>query len=147
MKTKETLTQTLQSLIVIHIDYHKSLLEVVDHTSNKTIIGFLKKQADEHRKMSMNLTVVLVAFNNEATINIEGSVSGVLERGWADIKTSLSEEDDSALIENYGTKINALITKYQDTLQPSQNLPEKIEATLKEQLQLLNKSLAKIKNL
>lgn len=147
MDTTENITKKVQNLIVRHIDHHKSFWEAVDHTSNTTLIGFLKKQADEHRKMAMKLTAALVAFNSDASINTEGTVGGALERGWADIRTAFSEEDNAALIEGYAAKINALITQYQETLAPTQKLPENMEATLKEQLQLLEHSLAKIKNL
>ena len=98
MEHLKTLSKNINSLITYNIDAHKLFLDTANAAEKETFSALLKKMADTHRILSQELTAELKVYNPEASIDFEGSLEGALQRGWSNLKSSITLNDDKAIL-------------------------------------------------
>lgn len=106
-KQHEELVDTLQKLLVKNYDAEKGFIKAMQEINHTELKGFMQRQAAKRNQFATELDKELHAIN--ARPENEGSIAANLHRFWIDVKSIVSKDDISSVLEEClrGEKISA----------------------------------------
>lgn len=119
MENKKHVSEKINVLIVKNTDLHHLYLSLVEATEADFLKGKLKSHADKHRLMNLELVGELKAYHPEASIDMEGSLSGGLSKGWEEVKKSFNLESDESILETFNNSHQEATLLYEKQLNSS----------------------------
>jgi uncharacterized protein (TIGR02284 family) len=140
---KETVN-VLQGIIEKNYDAEKGYKKAMQDAKNPVLKGFLQQQAAQRSRFATAIDQKLRQLGE--TPKESGSVAGTLHRAWIDIKSSLSGNDDEAVLEEVIRGEKASVDEYKDVLK-KHNLAPEITLELQSQLGDIQNTLNKVKRI
>lgn len=134
----------LQELLEKNYDAEKGFKKAIEHAKNPEVRRFLKEKAVMHNHFATELDSALHKLNVEP--KEKGSFTGSLHRTWMDIKTSLTKDDDEAVLEECLRAEKAALKEYEKKLDKIRFSPLTIEI-LKGHYDQIGSSVNEIKRL
>lgn len=134
----------LQNIIEKNYDAEKGYKKAMTDAKNPALKNFLAQQAAQRSRFATTIDSRLRQLGE--TPKESGSVTGTLHRAWIDIKSSLSGNDDEAVLEEVIRGEKASVDEYQDVLQKHTLAPE-ITQELQSQLGDIQGTLNRVKRL
>ncbi len=143
-ESKDNLVNNLQGLLEKNYDAEKGFKNAVTNANDQNLKEFLKTQSARRNRFATELD------NEIRSLNVEpkesGSTTGTLHRKWMDIKSSLSGNDDEAVLEECIRGEKASEEEYRETLNKN-NFPPQIENVLNNHLNEIQTTLSQVKTL
>lgn len=140
---KETVN-VLQGIIEKNYDAEKGYKKAMKDAKNPALKGFLQEQAAQRSRFATAIDQKLRQLGE--TPKESGSVTGTLHRAWIDIKSSVSGNEDEAVLEEVIRGEKASVDEYQDVLENKHLLPD-IAHELRTQLTDIQGTLNRVKRL
>jgi uncharacterized protein (TIGR02284 family) len=140
---KETVN-VLQGIIEKNYDAEKGYKKAMQDAKNPVLKGFLQQQAAQRSRFATAIDQKLRQLGE--TPKESGSVAGTLHRAWIDIKSSLSGNDDEAVLKEVIRGEKASVDEYKDVLK-KHNLAPEITLELQSQLGDIQNTLNKVKRI
>ena len=143
-KTHKDTVNVLQSILEKNYDAEKGYTKAMQDAKTPALKGFLQQQAAQRSRFATAIDYQLRQLNE--TPKESGSVTGTLHRAWIDIKSSLTGNDDEAVLEEVIRGEKASVEEYQDVLK-NHTLAPSIAQELQSQLGDIQGTLNKVKKL
>lgn len=143
METAKNISAAINNLIMKNNDIHQKYLDLAFETKIITLRGLLRKLAEKRRIFSMQLAVGLKDFDISSEVDYDGSLMGALERGWLNLKTSVSMETDESLLAECVRAETATLEEYENTIK-QEGLSEKLVTVLQQHMEETEASLRKL---
>jgi uncharacterized protein (TIGR02284 family) len=140
----ENLVDNLQGLLERNYDAEAGYKKAMQDAENAQLKEFLKRQAAQRGAFASELDQEIRALNE--TPKESGSTTGKLHRTWIDIKSSLSGNDDEAVLEECIRGEKASVEEYEEKLKEN-NFPPQISNVLNNQMNTIKSTLNTIKGL
>jgi uncharacterized protein (TIGR02284 family) len=140
---KETVN-VLQGIIEKNYDAEKGYKKAMQDAKNPVLKGFLQQQAAQRSRFATAIDQKLRQLGE--TPKESGSVAGTIHRAWIDIKSSLSGNDDEAVLKEVIRGEKASVDEYKDVLK-KHNLAPEITLELQSQLGDIQNTLNKVKRI
>ncbi|RDK85479.1 ferritin-like domain-containing protein [Marinirhabdus gelatinilytica] len=140
----ENLVNNLQELLEKNIDAEEGYSKAMKDAKNNRLKSFLQHQAAKRSQFVTELNQEIRNLNE--TPKEKGSTTGSLHRTWIDIKSSLTGNDDEAVLEECIRGDKASVEEYEERLQENR-FPQNIQQTLNNQLSEIRGTLSKVKSL
>lgn len=125
------LTETLQKLLVKNYDAEKGFIKAMQEIEHTELRGFMQRQAVKRNHFANQLDKELHALN--ARPEVDGSLAADLHRIWIDVKSIISKDDISSVLEECmrGEKLSA--EEYENALK-EHDFPQHLRTVLNNQL-------------
>lgn len=143
-KTHKDTVNVLQNILEKNYDAEKGYTKAMTDAKTPALKGFLKQQAAQRSRFATAIDHKLRALNE--TPKESGSVTGSLHRTWIDIKSSLTGNDDEAVLNEVIRGEKASVEEYQDVMKNNTLAPD-ITQELQSQLNDIQGTLNKVKRL
>ena len=143
-KTHKDTVNVLQSILEKNYDAEKGYTKAMQDAKTPALKGFLQQQAAQRSRFATAIDYQLRQLNE--TPKESGSVAGTLHRAWIDIKSSVTGNDDEAVLEEVIRGEKASVDEYQDVLKNNALAPS-IAQELQSQLGDIQATLNKVKRL
>tara|TARA_B100001146_G_scaffold192783_1_gene178896 strand:- start:403 stop:873 length:471 start_codon:yes stop_codon:yes gene_type:complete len=130
-KLNQELTEALQKLLVKNYDAEKGFIKAMQEIEHTALKGFMQRQAAKRNQFATELDKELHALN--ARPEDEGSLAADLHRFWIDVKSIVSKDDISSVLEEClrGEKMSA--DEYENALE-SDKFPQHLRTVINNQL-------------
>lgn len=142
-KHKDTVN-VLQSIIEKNYDAEKGYKKAMQDAKTPALKNFLKEQALQRSHFATAIDKELRELGEAPKES--GSVTGSLHRAWIDIKSSVSGDDDEAVLEEVIRGEKASVDEYQDVMKNNTLAPQ-INGVLESQLRDIQGTLSRVKTL
>lgn len=142
-KHKETVN-VLQNIIEKNYDAEKGYKKAMQDAKNASLKEFLKEQAAQRSRFATAIDLKLRQLDE--TPKESGSTSGALHRAWIDIKSSLSGNEDEAVLEEVIRGEKASVDEYQEVLEKHTLAPD-ISQELRSQMSTIQNTLDRVKTM
>ena len=143
-RTHKDTVNVLQSILEKNYDAEKGYTKAMTDAKTPALKGFLKQQAAQRSRFATSIDQQLRQLNE--TPKESGSTTGTLHRAWIDIKSSLTGNDDEAVLNEVIRGEKASVEEYQEVLKNNTLSPE-ITHELQSQLGDIQGTLNKVKRL
>lgn len=140
---KETVN-VLQNIIEKNYDAEKGYKKAMQDAKNPALKGFLKDQAARRSRFATAIDKKLRDLGEQPKES--GSTTGALHRAWIDIKSSVSGNDDEAVLEEVIRGEKASVNEYEDVLKNHELSPD-ITQELQSQLGDIQGTLNRVKRI
>lgn len=140
---KETV-KVLQNILEKNYDAEKGYAKAMEDAKTPTLKAFLKHQAAQRGRFANTIDNRLRQLNEKPKES--GSATGTLHRTWIDIKSSLTGNDDEAVLKEVMRGEKASVEEYEDVIKKHSLTPE-ISQELQTQLQDIQATLNRVKGL
>lgn len=140
---KETVN-ALQDILEKNYDAEKGYTKAMKDAKNPALRGFLQQQAAQRSRFATAIDQKLRQLDEKPKES--GSATGTLHRAWIDIKSSLTGNDDEAVLNEVIRGEKASVEEYQDVLKKHTLAPD-ISQELQSQLGDIQGTLNKVKRL
>jgi uncharacterized protein (TIGR02284 family) len=138
------IVDNIQDLLEKNYDAEKGFTKAMKEAKNTQLKSFLQQQAAQRGRFANELTQEIRNLNEVPKES--GSTTGNLHRAWIDIKSSVSGNDDEAVLEECIRGEKASAKEYEEKLK-EQNFPSQISNVLRNQASEINATLSKVKTL
>ena len=138
------ITDNLQDLLEKNYDAQKGFTKAMQNAKSENLKHFLMKQAAQRSRFATELTQELRNLDEDPKES--GSITGNLHRAWIDIKSSLSGNEDEAVLEECIRGEKASADEYHEKLK-KYSFPIQISNVLHRQSSEINETLARVKSL
>lgn len=136
--------EALQELLKKNYDAEKGFKKAIEKTKHQGLKGFLKNQAISRNHFATELDKTIREMNEHP--EEEGTASGTIHRGWINLKTAISGNDDKAVLEECIRGDKSSVKEYQEKLEEIRFSPP-MENLLNQQLQSIKATLNRVKSL
>ena len=143
-KTHKDTVNVLQGILEKNYDAEKGYKKAMQDAKNPALKGFLQKQAAQRSHFATAIDKELRDLGETPTES--GSVTGTLHRAWIDIKSSVSGNDDEAVLEEVIRGEKASVDEYEDVMKNNELAPQ-INGVLQSQLRDIQGTLNRVKTL
>ena len=143
-KIHKEMTDNLQDLLEKNYDAEKGFTKAMKNAKNENLKRFLRQQAVQRSRFATELTQELHNLDEEPKES--GSVKGDLHRTWIDIKSSVSGNEDEAVLEECIRGEKASAKEYQEKLQ-KYTFPSQVSTVLQKQSSEINQTLSRVKRM
>ena len=140
----EKIGDHLNDILEKNIDAQKGFEKAVDNTDSSSLAGYFRTRSSERSGFISELKAELTKYGEK--YKDSGSASASLHRGWMDIKSLFSGDDDEAMLEESIKGEKAALKEYDEALKPGE-LPETTSTLLRAQRNKIQAGLAKIKTM
>lgn len=140
----DELVGNLQELLEKNYDAQKGFTTAMEDAKNPKLKSFLQKQAAQRGRFTTELTQEIRNLNEEPKDS--GSITADLHRTWINIKSSVSGNDDEAVLEECIRGEKASWEEYDKKLK-NDNFPANISGIIKNQASEIHNTLSKVKTL
>ncbi|TXD81642.1 PA2169 family four-helix-bundle protein [Subsaximicrobium wynnwilliamsii] len=137
---KETV-KVLQKILEKNYDAEKGYTKAMKGATTPTLKAFLKQQAAQRSRFANTIDNRLRQLNEKPKEG--GSTAGTMHRAWIDIKSSLTGNDDEAVLKEVIRGEKASVEEYQDVLKKHKFVPE-ITQELQTQLEDIQATLNEV---
>ena len=144
LKTHKDTVNVLQNILEKNYDAEKGYTKAMTDAKTPALKGFLQQQAVQRSGFATTIDHRLRQLNEKPKES--GSVTGSLHRAWIDIKSSVSGNDDEAVLEEVIRGEKASVEEYQEVLKNNTLAPD-IAQELQSQLDAIQGTLNKVKRL
>lgn len=138
------IVNNLQGLLEKNYDAQKGFTNAMKNAENGNLKRFLQAQAAQRSRFANELTDELRKLNEEPKES--GSLTGDLHRAWINIKSTVSGNEDEAVLEECIRGEKASVEEYNETLK-NENFPPHISSILQKQAGEINQTLSRVKRL
>lgn len=142
--SNENLVNNLQGLLEKNYGAEKGFKNAITNTKNEHLKEFLKNQSAKHHQFATELDQEIRSLNE--TPRESGSTTGSLHRTWIDIKSSVSGDNDEAVLEECIRGEKASEEEYRETINQN-NFSPHIEGVLRNHLNEIQSTLSQVKTL
>lgn len=139
MGLDQHVASSLEHLVAIAVDGEEGYTKAAEMVSSKNLLAQFEQTATSRNIQSEAIRNYLSANGIEKPEH-EGGFAGALHRAWLDVKGTLSNRSDSAVISSCVTGDKSAIEAYEDVL-AKDGLPEDLQKLLSEQLADLKSDL------
>lgn len=143
-ESKDNLVNNLQGLLEKNYDAEKGFKKAITNAKDENLKQFLKNQSVRRHRFATELDKEIRSLNEEPKES--GSVTGKLHRTWIDFKSSISGNNDEAVLEECIRGDKASEKEYREVITQN-NLPPKIKNVLSNQLNEIQTTLSQVKTL
>ncbi len=143
-ESRENLVDNLQSLLEKNYDAEKGFKNAITNAKDENLKNYLKNQSAIRNRFATELDKELHNLNEKPKES--GSVAGSLHRTWMDIKSSVSGNNDEAVLEECIRGDKASADEY-STILNENHFPPHIESVLQSHLTEIRTTLSEIKTL
>lgn len=143
-QTHKDTVNVLQGILEKNYDAEKGYKKAMQDAKNPALKGFLQKQAAQRSHFATAIDKELRDLGE--TPKESGSVTGSLHRAWIDIKSSVSGNDDEAVLEEVIRGEKASVDEYEDVMNNNTLAPQ-INSVLQTQLRDIQGTLNRVKTL
>ncbi len=143
-ESKDNLVNNLQGLLEKNYDAEKGFKNAITNANNQNLKEFLKTQSVRRNRFATELDNEIRSLNAEPKES--GSTTGTLHRKWIDIKSSISGNNDEAVLEECIRGDKASENEYRETLEKN-NFPPQVESVLSNHLNEIQTTLSQVKTL
>jgi len=143
-KIHDKLVNNLQEILEKNYDAKEGFTKAMKDAKDGPLKNFLKRQAAQRATFVNELDNEIRNLNE--TPKESGSFTGSLHRAWIDIKSSVSGDNDEAVLEECIRGDKASVKEYEERLQ-NNNFPPQISTVLNRQLSDIKQTLNKVKRL
>jgi uncharacterized protein (TIGR02284 family) len=140
----ENLVDNLQALLEKNYDAEKGFTTAMKDAKNERLKAFLKQQATQHARFATELDREIRNMNEKPIES--GSTTGALHRGWIDIKSTFSANDDEAVLEECLRGEKASLKEYEEKITENR-FPTNIASVLNNQLSEIRTTVSQVKKL
>lgn len=134
----------LQSILEKNYDAEKGYKKAMHDAKTPALKNFLKQQALQRSHFATAIDKALHDLDEKPKES--GSVTGRLHRAWIDIKSSLSGNDDEAVLEEVIRGEKASVKEYEDVIN-KHTLAPRINDLLQSQRADIESTLARVRTL
>lgn len=139
MSLDQKIISSLEHLVTIGVDGEQGYQKAAEMVSDKNLLAQFEQLSTARNIQSEAIRNYLSANGIEKPEH-EGGFAGALHRAWLDVKGTLSNRSDSAVISSCVTGDKSAIEAYEDVL-AKDGLPEDLQKLLSEQLADLKSDL------
>ncbi|OBX26131.1 uncharacterized protein (TIGR02284 family) [Gelidibacter algens] len=143
-QTHKDTVNVLQNIIEKNYDAEKGYKKAMTDAKTPALKNFLKEQALQRSHFATAIDKELRQLGEAPKES--GSVTGSLHRAWIDIKSSLTGDDDEAVLEEVIRGEKASVDEYQDVIK-NNTLEPHINSVLESQLRDIQRTLGRVKTL
>ena len=143
-KAHKDTVNVLQGILEKNYDAEKGYKKAMLDAKNPALKGFLQKQAAQRSHFATAIDKELRDLGEAPTES--GSITGTLHRAWIDIKSSVSGNDDEAVLEEVIRGEKASVDEYEDVMKNNELAPQ-ISSVLQSQLRDIQDTLNRVKTL
>ncbi|SDR73540.1 conserved hypothetical protein [Gillisia sp. Hel1_33_143] len=144
MKYSEDVANKLNSLLEKNYDSEKGYQMAAENVKNPQLKEFFNQRAKERYDFGHELKSEIKSFGQEPDKGT--SLKGDIHRGWMDIKTSLSSDNEEAVLEEAIRGEKAAVEEYNEVLK-SEEIPSSTGNVLMKQRNSITDALNKVKSL
>ena len=125
---------TLGQLIEINLDAQHGFKESANHLAEPALTDLFNRHSEERAAMATELQE-LERQHGKAEADDSGSLAGALHRSWINVRSTLSSDNDLAILEEAERGEDAALTAYRKALEPADiPLPRSITSALERHL-------------
>ena len=144
MKYTEDVAKKLNSLLEKNYDSEKGYKMAAENVKNPQLKEFFNQRAQERYDFGHELKSEIKSFGQEPDKGT--SLKADMHRGWMDIKTSLSSDNEEAVLEEAVRGEKAAVEEYNEVLK-SEEIPPSTGNVLMKQRNSITDALNKVKSL
>lgn len=139
MALGQNLIGSLQHLVAIGVDGEEGYKKAAEMVSSKDLLAEFE-QAATSRNIQAEAIRNYLSENGVEKPEHEGGFAGALHRAWLDVKGTLSNRSDSAVVSSCVTGDKSAVAAYQDLLN-EKDLPSGLHSLLSEHLEAIKSDL------
>ncbi|MEO6565929.1 MAG: PA2169 family four-helix-bundle protein [Casimicrobiaceae bacterium] len=140
----DKITSILNGLIETSKDGEKGFRSAAEHTKSTELKGVFLKRAEDCAKGAAELQRIVTNRGEEPEQG--GSIAGALHRGWINLKTAVTSDDELAILEECERGEDVAKAAYRDALDKG-NLPAEIRTVVQRQNEGVQKNHDQIRDL
>lgn len=140
----ERIGDHLNDILEKNIDASKGFEKAVENTKNTALAGYFRTKSTERKTFITELRAELTKYGKK--FEDSGSAAASLHRGWMDLKSMFSKDDDESMLEEAIKGEKAALKEYDEALEPGE-LPETTATLLRAQREKIQAGLQKIRSL
>jgi len=142
MRTKEEMGKKLNELLEKSYDAQKGFHEASKNAKSKKLQEFFRQKSEEREVFIKELTEEITAYGQDP--KDDGSLKGDAHRTWMNLKSSVSGDDDEAMLEESLRGEKAALEDYKD-ITKEKDLPPTLSTKLNRQQQNIQSSINNVK--
>lgn len=143
MMSNQDVVATLNDLIETSRDGEKGFRECADEADNPELKSLFARAASRCNEAVTELSQAVRQHGGDP--DDSGSVSGALHRGWLELRTALTSNDDKAVLEECERGEDSAMKNYREAL--DKDLPPDIRALVQKQFEGVRENHDRIKAL
>ena len=140
----DNINSILNGLVETSKDGEKGFRSAAENTKSSELKSVFLKRAEDCAKGAAELQRIVASRGGEPEQS--GSVAGAIHRGWINLKTALTSDDELAILEECERGEDVAKAAYRDAVDEG-NLPADIRSALQRQFEGVKKNHDQIRDL
>lgn len=134
----------LNSLIEICKDGEEGFRNAAENVRNPELKSLFDELSLQRRNFAADLQALVVSVGEEAEKS--GSISGVIHRGWMDLKAAFTKGDDHAIVVECERGEDTAVAEYRDALSYD-GLPPAVRAAVRQQYMAIQSAHDRVRDM